>query len=198
MARSDPKPTGWRKAIALLREETIGIHPRLIALNTAARALPRHQAMETRAKLFSLVGFRIGEGTRIAAMPRINGGPGLVSNLIVGQACTIEAECVLDLSERLTIDDRVTLSPEMMILTSTHELDIREHRAGPVQMAPVTIGEGAWLGARAIILPGVTIGAGAVVDAGAVVNKDVAPQTRVGGIPAVQLEVLGAHEAATA
>jgi maltose O-acetyltransferase len=77
-----------------------------------------------------------------------------------------------------------------MILTSTHELDIREHRAGAVQRSPVVIGDGAWLGARCVILPGVTVGAGSIVNPGAVVNKDVAAHTRVGGMPAMQLEVL--------
>jgi maltose O-acetyltransferase len=55
---------------------------------------------------------------------------------------------------------------------------------------PVVIQEGAWLRARCIILPGVTIGAGAVVEAGAVVNKDVPANTRVGGVPAVKLQTL--------
>jgi maltose O-acetyltransferase len=77
-----------------------------------------------------------------------------------------------------------------MILTSTHELDIREHRAGPIRLSPVSIGDGAWLGPRCIVLPGATVGAGAIVNPGAVVNKDVAPHTRVGGIPATQLDVL--------
>ena len=47
-----------------------------------------------------------------------------------------------------------------------------------------TIGDGVWIGARAIILPGVTIGEGAVVAAGAVVTKDVDPWAVVGGNPA--------------
>jgi maltose O-acetyltransferase len=198
MARDDPKPTGWRKALTLFREETGGIHPRLIALNAVVGVLPRHEAPQTRARLFSLAGFRIGEGTRIASPPRINGGAALFSNLVVGRNSSIEVDCVFDLEERITIGDRVTISPGVMILTSTHELDIREHRAGPVQYAPVNIGDGAWLGARCVILPGVTVGAGAIVNAGAVVNKDVAPNTRVGGIPALQIEVLKAAETAPA
>jgi len=78
-----------------------------------------------------------------------------------------------------------------MVLTSTHELDLPEHRAGKIVTTPVSIGEGAWLRARSVILPGVKVGAGAVVEAGAVVNKDVEPNSRVSGIPAAKLETLG-------
>jgi len=194
MDRTEPKFTRWQKVLNLVDEETSGIHPRLIALNVAANLLPKHQAGLTRARLYALAGFRIGEGTRIAAAPRINGGPTLFANLVVGRQCIIDAECVLDVSEKVTLGERVTLSPGVMILTSTHELDIREHRAGPVQLSPVSIGDGAWLGARCIILPGVTIGAGVIVNPGSVVNKDVASNTRVGGTPAVQLEVLNGNE----
>ncbi|HET7543357.1 MAG TPA: acyltransferase [Polyangiaceae bacterium] len=192
----DTKPRAWEKFKILLHEETSNIHPRLIALATVAGFLPRDQAHTTRTRMLSLAGFRIGEGTRIAAFPKINGSAQLFKNLVVGKNCDIGTDCVLDLSERITIGDRVTLSPGVMILTSTHELDIREHRAGPLQMSPVNIGDGAWLGPRCIILPGVTVGAGAVVDPGTVVNKDVAPHTRVGGIPGMQLEVLTASEPA--
>jgi len=190
MDRSEPKLTNWQKVVTLLREETTGIHPRLIALNALVALLPRHQAQATRARLLTVAGFRIGPGTRLAGIPKINGGSNLFSNLSIGRDCEIDADCVLDLGERITIGDRVTLGPGVMILTSTHELDIREHRAGPVQLSPVSVGDGVWLGPRCVILPGVTLGAGAIVNPGAVVNKDVPPHTRVGGIPATQVEVL--------
>jgi len=198
VSRSIPKPTGWQKFLTLVHEETSGIHPQLMALHLALNLLPKHRAQSARAELFRVAGFRVGPGTRIASAPKINGQRTLFSNLVVGANCIVEADCVFDLEERITIGDRVTLSPGVMILTSTHELDIREHRAGPVVRAPVNIGDGAWLGPRCIILSGVTIGEGAIVDAGAVVNKDVAPQTRVGGVPAVQLEQLKTSESATA
>jgi acetyltransferase-like isoleucine patch superfamily enzyme len=54
----------------------------------------------------------------------------------------------------------------------------------------VTIERGAWIGARAVILPGLRIGAGAVVAAGAVVTQDVAPDVMVGGVPARELRAL--------
>jgi acetyltransferase-like isoleucine patch superfamily enzyme len=63
--------------------------------------------------------------------------------------------------------------------------DDDEHYVGDGSpTAPVTIGDHVWLGTRAIILKGVTIGDGALVAAGAVVTKDVPPKTLVGGVPA--------------
>ena len=50
--------------------------------------------------------------------------------------------------------------------------------------APIHIGKNVWIGANATVLAGVTIGDGAVVAAGAVVNKNVEPNTIVGGVPA--------------
>ena len=70
------------------------------------------------------------------------------------------------------------------------QLGPREHRAGLRIRHPVVIEDGAWIGARSVILPGVTIGAGAVVDAGSTVNKSVAPNTRVRGTPAKVVEEL--------
>jgi acetyltransferase-like isoleucine patch superfamily enzyme len=54
----------------------------------------------------------------------------------------------------------------------------------PCVQQDVRIGAGAWLGAKVIVLPGVTIGDGAVVAAGAVVTRDVDPMTIVAGVPA--------------
>jgi maltose O-acetyltransferase len=197
MDRTEVKATGWERIKVLFREETFGFHPRLIVLNTVVGFLPRHQAEHARSRLFALAGFRVGDRTRLAAAPKLNGGDALFDNLVIGADCSIDVDCVFDLEERVTVGDRVTIGPGVMILTSTHELDIREHRAGAVQRTPVIIGDGAWLGARATILPGVTIGAGAIVNPGSVVNKDVLPHTRVGGIPAKQLELLAGAEQPT-
>ena len=86
----------------------------------------------------------------------------------------------------LTIGDDVMMAPGVMIFTQNHEtkdLSIPMR----LQTAPkkkVTIGNDVWLGANALIMPGVTIGDGVIVAAGAVVTKNVEPYAVVGGNPA--------------
>ena len=70
------------------------------------------------------------------------------------------------------------------MLTSSHGLGDTDQRARHVTADPVRIEDGAWLGVRSIVLPGVTIGRGAVVGAGAVVTVSVAADTIVAGVPA--------------
>ena len=86
----------------------------------------------------------------------------------------------------VVIEDGVMIGPDAAILTANHDLkDIRI-----LQFKTITIKKNAWIGARAIILPGVTIEEGAVVASGAVVTKDVAPKTVVGGNPAKLIKTI--------
>ncbi len=194
MADSGPAPSALQRVVKALKLELYGLHPRLHALTLAASILPRRNAAHTRARLFALAGFHIGEGTQLNSSPRISGSGSLFNKLVLGAGCSIDEDCAFDLEESIIIGDRVSIGPGAMILTSTHELGPREHRAGPIMKSPVKVEDGALIGARSIILPGVTVGAGAIVNPGAVVNKDVAPHTRVGGAPAVQIEVLSHDE----
>ena len=189
--REEPKHQPlWRRAIDAVQTEVVGIHPRLVAYNLAAGMLPLRASGELRAQLLRLTGFSVGRGVRINGPLKISGPRGITGRLQIGRDCSIDTECMLELSDDLLVGDRVTMEPGVMILTSTHELDFPQHRAGKIITSPVTIGDGAWLRARSIVLPGVKIGAGAVVEVGSVVNKDVAADTRVGGSPAAKLEVL--------
>ncbi|MDE5625758.1 MAG: acyltransferase [Muribaculaceae bacterium] len=72
------------------------------------------------------------------------------------------------------------LAANVQILSNNHDLRDRE----VITLAPVRICRGAWIGAGATILPGVTIGENAVVGAASVVTRDVAPNTIVAGNPA--------------
>lgn len=87
----------------------------------------------------------------------------------------------------LSLGDHVMMGPDVMIYTRNHMIASREIPMidqGVTAAQKVTIGDDVWIGARAIILPGVTIGKGAIISAGAVVTKDVEAYTIVGGIPA--------------
>jgi len=87
----------------------------------------------------------------------------------------------------LKIGKYVMMGPDVMIYTANHEicnLEIPMLLQGETPKEAVTIEDDVWIGARSIILPGVTINKGAVVAAGAVVTKDVEPYTIVGGNPA--------------
>lgn len=81
----------------------------------------------------------------------------------------------------IKIGDGVAISRNVVIRDSdSHKLEDDNHN--PTQ--PIVIGNDVWIGLNVTILKGVTIGDGAVIAAGSVVNKDVAPNTLVGGVPA--------------
>jgi maltose O-acetyltransferase len=102
----------------------------------------------------------------------------------IGRNSRIERNCTLDARSPLSIGENVALSPEVMILAGTHDVNDPEFANSEVGPWAVTIEDYVWIGARAIIMPGVTVGRGAIVAAGSVVTKDVPPLTIVAGVPA--------------
>ena len=87
---------------------------------------------------------------------------------------------------KLIIEDKALMGPNVVIVTSNHGSALRDVPivAQPWIERDVRICNDVWLGANVIVLPGVTIGAHSIVAAGAVVTKDVAPYSVVGGVPA--------------
>lgn len=90
---------------------------------------------------------------------------------------------ILDVCE-VHIGRNCLIAPRVQILAATHPIDPDVRRSGLESGAPITIGDDVWIGAGAIIHPGVTIGDGAVIGAGAVVTKDVPARSVVAGVPA--------------
>lgn len=86
----------------------------------------------------------------------------------------------------LEIGSDVMMGPEVIILTTNHEFsDVNTLlRKQGYNVKKVTIGNNVWIGARVIILPGISIGDGAIIAAGSVVTKNVLSNTIVGGNPA--------------
>jgi len=105
-------------------------------------------------------------------------------NLVVGQNVHIGPLVVLDLAERVSIEDDATLSMGATVLTHA---DVGERPlavAHPRTSAPALIKAGAWIGANATVLCGCEVGEQAVVGAGAVVREPVSPGEVVAGVPA--------------
>ena len=84
----------------------------------------------------------------------------------------------------IEIGDNVLFGPAVHLYTATHPLDSAKRRSGLELAKPISVGDDAWLGGGAIVLPGVTIGARAVVGAGSVVTRDIPADERVAGNPA--------------
>ena len=101
--------------------------------------------------------------------------------IVIGDNTVINRFTYLDGRVALTIGNNVNVSHYTLIQTLTHDPQNRDFLC---LERPVVIHDHVWIGARAIICPGVTIGEGAVVAAGAVVTQDVEPYTIVGGNPA--------------
>lgn len=176
----------WR----VFREEVAQLQPRLLLLRLLLAPLPLFVGGRVRAAALRRAGFRIGRGTLLWDMPVLTGGGDLRQRLHIGQGCWFNVGCRFDLSDTISIGDRVGFGHEVLVMTSSHEPGDAARRAGPLFTRSVSIGAGAWLGARCIILPGVTIGEGAVIAAGAVVNRDVPANTLVGGVPARVIKAL--------
>jgi acetyltransferase-like isoleucine patch superfamily enzyme len=120
----------------------------------------------------------IDETTNIFTPFHINYG----KHTKIGKHVFINFDCVfLDLGG-ITIDDNVLIAPKVSLLTEGHPTSIEDRHS--LVPKPIHIKKNAWIGANATILPGVAIGENAVVAAGAVVSKDVADNTIVGGVPA--------------
>jgi acetyltransferase-like isoleucine patch superfamily enzyme len=97
---------------------------------------------------------------------------------------SIGPRVLLDARSGLVIGKNVTISTHAMIWTLHHDYNDPDFK---VVGGSVRIGDYAWIGSGAIILPGVEIGEAAVVAAGAVVTKNVDPYSVVGGVPAKKI-----------
>ena len=136
---------------------------------------------------YRLAGMKIGRGSTIHMQARIY-DPFHIQigqDTLIGEKATLDGRRQLENSSGcLVIGNHVDIASEVMIWTSEH--DLKSETWSAIE-SPVIIKDYVFIGPRAIILPGVTIGEGAVVAAGAVVTKDVAPRAIVAGVPAKEI-----------
>ena len=159
-----------------------GIVARTIKLSAALNTST--DVDEIRKHLSDIIGSQIDKSTTIFVPFYTNFGQHIKigKNVFINHACSF-----LDLGG-INIEDDVQIGPKVSLITENHPLDPSTRKS--LDLKSVLIKRNAWIGAGAIILPGVTVGENAVVAAGAVVNKDVPANTVVGGIPAKIIRVI--------
>ena len=113
-------------------------------------------------------------------------------NPFIGKNVFFNSGCRFQDQGGIVIGYGVLIGHNVVLATINHDLD--PARRGNNFPAPIRIGKNVWIGAGAVVLPGVTIGDGAVVAAGAVATKNVPEMTVVGGVPAQVLKQIHCKE----
>jgi acetyltransferase-like isoleucine patch superfamily enzyme len=149
-------------------------HVRLTLVRAVLGFLPAFTFNHARVLALRACGIRIGRKTMFWGLPRLTGRGAVASRLQVGAHCGFNDGCEFDLEAPISIGDHVSVGHEVRFLTSSGAED------GGIA-APITVGDGAWLGARCMVRGGVSIGAGSVIGAGVTVASDVAPSMLVTG-----------------
>ena len=129
---------------------------------------------------FQIAGSKLGAGTIVSL-----GCQFLRADRVeIGENTHINRKTFVDGRGYCKIGNSVSISHDCLLLTGTHDVQsecfLEVHK-------PIVVRDHVWVGARALILAGVTIGEGAVVAAGSVVATDVEPFTIVGGVPAKKI-----------
>ena len=136
------------------------------------------RAFEKKRRLLCSIGHEIGEGTKVVG-PLVCTG-----KLHIGSECWIGRDLTVTGNGDGYIGDRCDLAPGVMFVTGSHAIGDSHRRAGKGNNQPIRVGDGCWLGARATVLGGVTLGSGTVVAACACVAKDQPDNCLTGGVPA--------------
>lgn len=131
-------------------------------------------------------GAKIGQDSIIMDVRFFNWHHQGLSGVRIGRKCFVGDETLIDLYNKVTLEDNVTVAQRVTILTHMN-VGYKDHplqKYFPQVSLPVFLKEGCVICACVTILPGVTIGERSMVAAGAVVTKDVPPKTLVAGVPA--------------
>lgn len=124
----------------------------------------------TRVAALRLYGARVGQGVTIRPGVRVK----FPWKLTVGDRCSIGEDAWIDNMEQVVLGDRAVVSQGAYLCTGNHDWRQPDR---PLTAQPITVEADAWVGARANIGPGITIGRGSLVSLGTTVTRDLAPET---------------------
>ena len=147
----------------------------------------RYDEQEVRDRVLRELLGKVGE--RVVVRPPLRCDYG--TYIAIGAGTFVNYDCVLLDVAPIRIGSDCQLAPRVQLLTATHPIDPEPRRAGWESGVPITIADNVWLGAGAIVLPGVTIGVDTVVAAGAVVSRDLPAGVVAAGVPARVLREIG-------
>lgn len=146
--------------------------------------MPETRFFKIKAALLRWAGAQIGENVRINSSAYFVGN----GRLVVGDDVWIGAQNFISpiAPAEITIGAHVDFGPQVAVITGSHEIDSSgEHIAGKGIASSVSIADGCWIGARSLILPGVSLQKKTLVAAGAVVTQSIDHERcLVAGVPA--------------
>lgn len=127
-------------------------------------------------------GFYVAPGVKILSLEQ--------GRIIIGKNVSFNFDCYLSaVKSKVVIGDNVLFGPSIVVVNDNHNFRLGQLiREQGLNTKDIIIGNDVWIGAKAVILAGVTIGDGAVIAAGSVVTKDVEAYTIVGGVPAKKIK----------
>lgn len=104
--------------------------------------------------------------------------------LTIGDDCWLGEGCWIDNLDRVTLGNNVCISQGTLLLTGNHDYT---NPTMPYLNAPIVVEDGAWVGAKTVVCPGVKVGSGALLTVGSVATKDMEPWMVYQGNPAVKI-----------
>lgn len=164
---------GWRHRLHQFRESL-----RLGSLGTRVHIDKNVEFMRYPKNIHVGNSVVVKEGARICSCNEM-------AQIRIGARTTIGYHTFIFASAAISVGEDCLIAPFVYIVDSNHG-SLRKERINrqPNTSSPIVIGDDVWIGTKATVLAGVTIGNGAIVASGATVNQDVAPYTIVGGTPA--------------
>ncbi|WP_410499877.1 sugar O-acetyltransferase [Chitinibacter sp. S2-10] len=153
--------------------------------------LAGHQQEEKKALLKQI--FALADEVIFSGPLRITGG----QLIRIGRKVFINQNVEIAAAAPITIGHHTLISPNVQIQTATHPVDPTERQRWAFWAKPITIGANVWIGANAIICPGVTIGDHSVIGAGSVVSRDIPACSLAVGNPAQVVRQLDSPDETT-
>jgi virginiamycin A acetyltransferase len=166
-------------------------------------------AIEIGNRLFERQQLDVREGVSISRNCLLRGRVTLESHARVARGCQLFGDIHIGRGSKLndgievvgelTVGNYCALAPDILFQQKNHKINkpamqgrfygrVLDNELEHMESGPITVGNDVWIGARSIILSGVTIGDGAVVGAGSIVTDDVEPYAVVAGVPASQVK----------